>query len=273
MKISGLPPGMVAIPAMEWMWTESAKSFIELSQHLPPGSVVEIGRDSSSAAWNRNRLAERFLERRNLQWCLFLDSDMVAPIGTVPQLLSHNVDVVGGLCFARKPPFPAEFEPLPEELRHDFETLEADAIKDQTQQGLNAAWDRWRRRANGEGGGLKSVSWVGGGALMVRREILVAMPYPFFEQPVPGEGEDVLFCQKVRALGVPVYVDCDLVLGHLSTMTVNAKVALDFQVSAEGVDVISTMKGMYARDSDSQRGAREHGFTAAVEKMLLCMDE
>jgi hypothetical protein len=193
------PPGMLAIPALEWMWTQTVNSLLRIVAHLPPDSAMTISRGSTSPATGRNILTEAFLENPALQWICYLDSDMTPPDATILRLLSHKVDIVGAMCFGRAPPFPPSYGEFP---------------------GTHI-WS--------DSGTIHEVPWIGTGCLLVQRKVIETLPYPWFEHPGPGVGEDVLFCHKVRALGMKVHVDCGMEVGHIGVMPVASREAFVHQ--------------------------------------------
>ena len=190
------------------MWTASVEAFTYLPTALPPGSGLTFGRQSSSAEWNRNRLTEEFLRdapQNGWQWILYIDSDMVPHPATAARLLSHNVDVVGAYYFSRREPLVAEFNRVG--------MPPADP-------GKNGLW---------------RVMWVGAGCLLVRRNVIEKLPEPWWPHaPNPGEGEDLAFCAKVRSLGIPIYVDLSLQIGHMAARPITKRDADAYFASAEG---------------------------------------
>lgn len=168
------------------MWTASVMAIVKMMNAASRGSRFEMGRDSSSPAYNRNCLVERFLDNTALEWILLLDADMAPPANTVSRLLSHEVDLVGASYISRHPPYLGEYADLPDGEATTGET------------------------------GLRRVEWVGAGCLMVRRSVFERIPFPWFEHPVPGIDEDAIFCAKARTLGIPVYLDCGLHAGHVA---------------------------------------------------------
>ncbi len=111
-------------------------------------------------------------------------------------MLSHGVDVVGALCYFRKKPYRPVFV-------GNGSPLSAD--------------------------GLLPVESVGTGCLMLRRRVLEAIPFPWFEHPVPGIGEDTSFCVKARRHGFPVYMDTELCAGHIEVRPVGDEEAATFR--------------------------------------------
>lgn len=113
--------------------------------------------------------------------------------------MSHDVDVVGALCFTRHPPFAPcfGFPPGVEGFPDDEP--------------------------------LQQVGFVGTGCLLVQRRVFDVVQYPWFEHPLPGTGEDVLFCDKLRAAGIPVYLDQGIEVGHISVQPVASREAYLFE--------------------------------------------
>lgn len=84
----------------------------------------------------------------------------------------------------------------------------------------------WVTAAKEAGDPFIPVAYNGMGFFAVRREVLEALRYPYFDAPVqeiPGEGgvalrdlcsEDVAFCKNVRAAGFQVVAKVDLIVGH-----------------------------------------------------------
>src|SRR4051812_25669606 len=67
-------PVLVGIPAVDWLWTESAEAIYNLQ--LPPGSRIVLCRDGASIAYKRNQLVALLLAKQQFSHLLFLDSDM-----------------------------------------------------------------------------------------------------------------------------------------------------------------------------------------------------
>jgi hypothetical protein len=136
----------------------------------------------------RNKLASAFLASES-DWALFVDDDMVLPIGdaawfkgvtnldlpdevagrhTLKRLLSHGKTLVGGMYFGRSPRGkPMFFEGA---TKPDFAT----SLRD-------------RRRA----GELLPTRWVGTGCLLVHRKVFLDIRAKFTHlEPKTGSGDD-----------------------------------------------------------------------------------
>jgi hypothetical protein len=131
---------------------------------------------------------------------LMCDVDMVYHPKTIPQLLSHRLPVVGAMSFRRYPPF--------------------DPIM------LKVNGDRYKSIEEWEEGSLVEVDATGAGCLMFDMQIFNKMPQPWFRfqiNPDSGAtiGEDVGFCQDLKAAGYKIFVDTSVPSDHLTTFAVN----------------------------------------------------
>ena len=154
----------------------------------------EVARGACIAE-NRNRLTKRALEL-GAEWCFYVDDDQLFHPLALKRLLSRNVDVISGLYLSREFPFrPVVFtEPDEPGVKGGYTlTLEP--------------YDQ----------GVLTVSAVGAGALLVRRQVLeqLNMPYWTLGQVDPaGWGDDFDFCYRVRQAGFKIRVDMDERVGH-----------------------------------------------------------
>jgi hypothetical protein len=75
------------------------------------------------------------------------------------------------------------------------------------------------------------VEWVGFGCALVHREVFLEVqrnfphlaplsemgPWRYF-QPEGDEGEDESFCRRVRQCAIPIWLDTQLICGHIGSM-------------------------------------------------------
>lgn len=166
------------------------QSLIQLGAHSPVNTAVdfEIGADRGRS---RNTLVERSLERGS-EWMLFLDDDHTFPPGLLLQLLSHDQPVVASLYLQRTDPF------LPI----------AYTSKDEN-------GDYWPLDLNDcERHGLVPVAGAGTGGMLIRSEVFHQLDPPWFVHTTQ-QSEDLFFCDRVVAAGIPLFVDLDAPLGHI----------------------------------------------------------
>lgn len=61
---------------------------------------------------------------------------------------------------------------------------------------------------------LQEVDGCGAHFFLVKREVLEAIPYPWFQCTRDSAGEDFDFCRKVKKAGFKIYADFGLYTGH-----------------------------------------------------------
>lgn len=108
---------------------------------------------------------------------LFIDSDMRFPPDALERLLAYKHDVIGANCKHRQS-------------------------------------DKWTAGVSSKGKkGTDVVKGLGFGVTLIRTEVFLRMPEPWFATPFDGEkfvGEDVFFCHKAKEAGYKVWIDHDL---------------------------------------------------------------
>lgn len=139
---------------------------------------------------------------------LFLDADMTWPTDLLDSMLAHHdKGIVSGLYFLKAwPHYPVMLQ------RGHVNT---------TTLNVDYHYDLTGHRA----GTLLPQELVGMGCTLVPMAVFDAMPSPWFEYRDDANGyatvtEDVAFCQKALALGVPVYVDPTVKCGHVSQQVI-----------------------------------------------------
>lgn len=210
-----LPPGLIGTPAIEMMWTRAVTALMALSQNAPPGSWWRLALGFTTLAAKRNGLVEECLEQPHSEWLLFVDSDMLPPPDTVPRLLSHDVDIVGGLYVSRYPPLKAEAGHLTGTLSAPEDPLKPTEVPEFPYKELDLETEIT--------GGLVEVDFIGAGCLLIRRHVLEAVGSPWFVQNdgrynahTSGEAEDFNFIARAKTAGFRVYCDTGLHCGHLA---------------------------------------------------------
>lgn len=186
-------PGTVGVIADE-LSRYSAFTVSLSCLEMPPGSTVRfvLGRNIVAGC---NRLTQIY----EGDWLWFQGDDHVFPTDSLLRLLAHDKPVIVPLILMRQKPFlPLIFE---SESEHGFQAMR-DIPRDS----------------------LIEVHAAGTGGMLCSREALDAIgPDPFELSSLPsGEilGEDLTLCQKFRKVGIPIYCDTSVRMGHLSTVAV-----------------------------------------------------
>lgn len=209
-------------PTLPFMWT-----LLYLAKKYELGFDVQ---SDTMIVRSRNMLAHRFLQSE-CTWSLWLDSDIAAPIGNpdwykwvtraqaipseytaydvLARLMSHNKAIVGGVYASRqvhgKLVIQPEINP-----RTPEDKLLCNEIR------------------RGTARGLTGVDWIGFGCALVHRAVFLEIqqrypqlapkaefePWRYF-QPEGSEGEDEAFCHRAAVCGVPIWLDTQLICGHI----------------------------------------------------------
>ncbi len=190
------PHGIVVIGpphrgAMDWQFL----AHYERLEKPPLWTSIAVGGTHVDQA--RNTIVRRALAAApDVSHILMIDDDIVAEPRSLLQLLAHDVPVVGGLYFERLPPH----RPV--------------------------VYKRGSGHASGyvpfedfAPSGLQEVDGIGGGFLLVRREVYEAIDPPWFANQFPVS-EDVYFCAKAQQAGFRILLDAGMRLGHLTTAIV-----------------------------------------------------
>lgn len=176
-------------------------------------------------AEGRNRMIDEFAQSygEESEWLLMLDTDMTFPATLLDQLMAVadpiEVPILGGLCFTGG----GNNEPKPTIYR---EVLVGDSVT------VRPVMD-YPRDA------LVKVGATGAACLLLHRKALGTMqkrytttaegkhnPYPWFAEGIVGPegdawGEDILFCLRANAIGIPVHVLTTAKLGHVKATLVD----------------------------------------------------
>jgi hypothetical protein len=173
----------------------------------------------------RNRLAMKFLET-DAKWLLFIDDDMILPIGrpqflnamarlpatypqnaaslhTVHRLIGHGRDLVGASYFSRH-------------------------VRGRAINSLHGSRE-YTAQALAFQDGVLDCDWIGTGCMLIHRRVFELMqkqfpelapqnddmPWNFFQPEVDGRGEDIAFCARARECGIQPCVDTMLHAIHV----------------------------------------------------------
>jgi len=150
----------------------------------------------------RNKVASFFLENTKCSHLLTVDTDMVFTPDMLKSLLKRDVGAVSGAYFVN------DTRPRPCFGRRD----ETGVIRTVTD------WEE---------GELFEVDAVGGGFMLIHRDVLTAIGPPdsdrggpWYRQSAYGASGSMLepdhaFCQRVQQAGHKVYVDAGVFVGHI----------------------------------------------------------
>ena len=162
----------------------------------------------------RNQLVNSFLTEYTAPWLLMLDTDMWFPPDTAARLIEAadpvERPVVGALCFSQN------IEGAPYSTMYELTEPEPGRLA-------------FARRRDWPEDECVKVSATGAACLLMHRDALelvqktsgdIAAPW-FRETPVGAPlalmGEDMTFCLRCQAAGIPVHVHTGIRAGHMKT--------------------------------------------------------
>ena len=199
------PPGVIALPCGESF--RFAHSAIDLfAVRKPEGTFVDV-RIGMDVALALNSVIRDMLENTDFQWVWFQADDHLYHDGLLEALLDREQDVIVPLIARRHPPYALviykgeEVEILPNGIpTANYENFLQDEIPES---------------------GVFPVHAAGSGGMLVRRNVLEAIPDPWFESSSGAFiNDDLEFCRKARAAGFEICADADQSMGHCSSYVV-----------------------------------------------------
>jgi hypothetical protein len=165
----------------------------------------------------RNNTVSEFLANQDAQWLLWLDTDMGFPADTAERLLEAadpvERPIVGALCFAQR-----ETEPdgLGGWRCRAVPTIFDWVAMESGHQGFVVRWDYPRNT-------VTRCQGTGSAAVLVHRSVFSKVAakygpswYGMIQNPTTGQliGEDLSFCARAGAVGVPVHVHTGVPTTH-----------------------------------------------------------
>lgn len=184
-----------------------------LAEVLSPGSPVTAVDETGSGpniSRARNTLCQRFLDdEAGAEWLWMTDTDMVFAPGALSRLIAAadpaERPVVGALCYSQHPD---TREPVPVM----YELADRDGP-------VFVPYRTWPEDA------CVPVAATGAACLLVHRRALERIrevtgepAAPWFREAVAGGqliGEDLTFCLRAAAAGIPVHVHTGVQCGHM----------------------------------------------------------
>lgn len=149
---------------------------------------------------NRNKMVKDFLENTTAEFLLFIDGDNVPPINVL-DLADYQKDIIGGLCFGWK-----------------HNTVIPLILELNTKENIEKGEDKYRVMEVPEDKGLVECDGVGTGLMMIKRDVLEEIKYPFEnyydEDGIKTTGLDLNFCEKAKKKGFKVYCHTDFQVAH-----------------------------------------------------------
>lgn len=169
----------------------------------------------------RNALAKGFLST-DCEWAFWMDSDMLLPANAINRLLevskSKNSKFVTGIYYQRLG------EHLPVLWRKD--PVSEDGIQLISDPKNNDKHEAYRHHYVVPSKDSKEpfkADVCGFGCVLMHRELLEKIPYPYFKTISDECSEDFYFCVQARKFGFELWADPLMVLGHIGDPVIITK--------------------------------------------------
>ena len=186
----------ICIPTFGRVDWQFASSLMAL-QLLPETRVIWMVRAMIDTA--RNQLVQDALKDSSYTHLLMIDDDMTFEPDFVLRLLEHDVDIVSGLAFKRRP----EYTPCVFEKRQD----------DKYYPMLPEVF--------------REVDIVGTGGILINMDVFKKIKYPWFETFYDDNNVhwsvDFDFCMKAKKVGFKIFADPEAEMGHIGDPVVIKK--------------------------------------------------
>lgn len=193
---------MIAVPCMDYVHADFFRSCLSLN----PVGYTEFFISAASLVYDaRNQLAKMAIDK-GFDRVLWLDSDMLFDPDLIARLnarIDEGAEYVSAFYIRRKPPFhPVIYKELTIEKIGEREYLpKAEAYLDYPQDSYF------------------EIAASGFGAVMMTTEVIrrIAERFGLPFSPILGFGEDLSFCKRAGELGIKMYCDSNIKLGHIGS--------------------------------------------------------
>lgn len=168
---------------------------------LPEGSPIRQRVVGGSVPGNLNKLVNLAIDAKATHLFIVEDDSVFQP-DTVMRLLAHDKPVVTGLCRARHAPF---YPYIYKDITDAGYVLQSLGPNDS---------------------GLVKCAATGLGGILINMDVFAQMKRPYFHHYFIGErewGQDIVFGKALVDMGVEVYCDTDVIIGHITQCTLGSE--------------------------------------------------
>ena len=190
---------MIGVPTMGTVQTRLAARLLDWMRQIEPGRLVlHFTEDVIPHDRARNQIVDHFL-KSNASHLMMVDSDMIPPADAPERMLAHGRDFVTAMT------------PVPRTDPESGRTVVVDFC---------FAESAPSARPLPRDSGLQRIARCGAGCLLLHRSVFDRVEPPWFRFGYdPGltemrVSEDVDFCDRLRAAGVELWADTDVICRH-----------------------------------------------------------
>lgn len=184
---------LIGIPSLQQVDVNFAMRLVALVTHTMREGVSTVVQPAINFALpNAHNMLVEDARRHNCTHLMLLETDNTFPHDALLRLLAADVPIVGASYLMRSAPHWA--------MGRELDTT---------------------RPIDVSGGGLREVSRLPVGCILINMDVFDALEAPIWECPWNGksfETDDYRFCDKAREKGFKVWCDCDLSMqvGHMA---------------------------------------------------------
>ncbi len=185
------------IPCDEIMYTVFHTNFVRMG-FMPWDS--HLGSENTYLPKARNAIHKFFVNYNDAPYLMMLDSDVIAPLNLVNELLKHDKHLVGGWYRNKN----LRSNPNPYPIIYDW-----GPARDKKGRPFG---DKGFIHRKSPGKGLEKVAGMGAGCWLMTRELAEALgPEPY---SMNTGTEDLVLCKTIKKLGYDIYVDWSVECAH-----------------------------------------------------------
>lgn len=193
-----MPKVLIAMPCMDTIPVQTVGSLLGLDK--PSGSQIVFV--ANSLVYDARDQLCQIAINNNMDYLLFIDSDMIFPKDSLDKLIARDKDIVSGVYYARK----GNHEPVVYKgiKKSPFRKPQIERFtKDELSK------DFFEIGACGMGLCLIKIDVI--------KKIWSKKQEPF--RPLKHIGEDLSFCVRAKKSGFKIYADSTIELGHIGQTT------------------------------------------------------
>jgi len=206
LKITNFKLG-IGIPCS---WSYVPVSFFDSFIQMDRPDFIYLPAKNGPINEMRNRIVEQALTL-GCSHLLMMDTDQIYPKDTITRLLSHGKQVVHGQVHRRYPPF--------DNLMY------------------SGTLNNYTNEIDYADGELVKVDACGTGCVLYHMNVFRKIKPPWFEftpnmvdEEMKGVvGEDIGFCEKLRKINIPIFVDTSIKVAHLTMFSIDENFSILYQ--------------------------------------------
>lgn len=184
---------LIAIPAARYIETECMTSIFAMEKRpyeteifVPKGYSIDVSRN----------IIAKYAQENGFSHILWVDSDIMLPKDTLKRFVGAKKDFVAGV-YSYKTLGTKEIVAKRFASDDEYENITIKEIK--------------------ESKGLIPIDGVGFGCVLTKVKMFDKIQYPWFIY-TQEMGEDIFFCRKAQNAGYELYLDTDVICGHIGTV-------------------------------------------------------